>query len=512
MIAVVLEGIALKHYPRIKALLRLSIYSVLENFGHRQINAWWRAKAFVTTFTRRRKWGVIKRRGYAEESMAALKSANPASSRSALGRLRIYVYVIFVIVIIFAIFFSLLRLLGDKKGDFLSETPTLAKAGGLKIFARARRKHFEIRTFRGWKKLNIKGVNLGIALPGKWFSEFPSSRDTYLSWLEGIAGMNANVVRVYTLLDPLFYKTLDEFNRSSAKKLLLIQEVWPDDEAPGNNLFHSEYANRYKREIETDIKALTGKARIPKRSGRAWGNYDTDVSKYLLGIVIGREITWEVANKTNQLNKDRSGYRGRYVSAAEGSRALESWVAEMCDHAARKLRESGLQTPVGFVSWPTLDPMTHPTESTSGLPEEKEHEDIEVLDPKHITASKAFAGGGYLVATIYTLIIRILCTENRSTPLTATEMESFVTAAISSISSANIQITLPLWGSLVCQHRWVLPTFTLRAFITGGSRNESKGKCLPECMRQYNARVMPGLWFLNGTMNGPKGHGLKWIT
>ena len=394
MIAVVLEGIALKHYPRIKALLRLSIYSVLENFGHRQINAWWRAKAFVTTFTRRRKWGVIKRRGYAEESMAALKSANPASSRSALGRLRIYVYVIFVIVIIFAIFFSLLRLLGDKKGDFLSETPTLAKAGGLKIFARARRKHFEIRTFRGWKKLNIKGVNLGIALPGKWFSEFPSSRDTYLSWLEGIAGMNANVVRVYTLLDPLFYKTLDEFNRSSAKKLLLIQEVWPDDEAPGNNLFHSEYANRYKREIETDIKALTGKARIPKRSGRAWGNYDTDVSKYLLGIVIGREITWEVANKTNQLNKDRSGYRGRYVSAAEGSRALESWVAEMCDHAARKLRESGLQTPVGFVSWPTLDPMTHPTESTSGLPEEKEHEDIEVLDPKHITASKAFAGGG----------------------------------------------------------------------------------------------------------------------
>jgi hypothetical protein len=36
--------------------------TVIENFGYRQLNAWWSCVGTVQTFTKRRGWGVIQRR------------------------------------------------------------------------------------------------------------------------------------------------------------------------------------------------------------------------------------------------------------------------------------------------------------------------------------------------------------------------------------------------------------------------------------------------------------------
>jgi len=68
LIAVYLEGIAYKRYPRLASLLKLSLYSFLENLGYRQLNSWWRSKAYVTYFTRKRKWGKSVRMGYKQVS------------------------------------------------------------------------------------------------------------------------------------------------------------------------------------------------------------------------------------------------------------------------------------------------------------------------------------------------------------------------------------------------------------------------------------------------------------
>jgi cellulose synthase/poly-beta-1,6-N-acetylglucosamine synthase-like glycosyltransferase len=64
LIAVYIEGIAYEHYPRLPALLKLSFYSFLDNLGYRQINTWWRTRAYVTYHTRRRRWGEVGRSGY----------------------------------------------------------------------------------------------------------------------------------------------------------------------------------------------------------------------------------------------------------------------------------------------------------------------------------------------------------------------------------------------------------------------------------------------------------------
>ncbi len=66
IMAVYIESLAYRRYPRLPSLLKLTFYAVLDNVGYRQINTWWRTKAYFTYYTRRRKWGESRRTRYAE--------------------------------------------------------------------------------------------------------------------------------------------------------------------------------------------------------------------------------------------------------------------------------------------------------------------------------------------------------------------------------------------------------------------------------------------------------------
>src|SRR5213078_4450172 len=80
-----------------------------------------------------------------------------------------------------------------------------------------------------WRDEYLVGVNLGPARPG----EFPStaSRDfaTYAEWLQQIAALHSNTVRIYTILPPAFYQALRAYNERATQPLWLIQEVWIGD-------------------------------------------------------------------------------------------------------------------------------------------------------------------------------------------------------------------------------------------------------------------------------------------
>ena len=51
-------------------MVRLALAAVLENIGYRQLSTLVRAKAFLTMTSRRKKreWGEMRRRGYAQAS------------------------------------------------------------------------------------------------------------------------------------------------------------------------------------------------------------------------------------------------------------------------------------------------------------------------------------------------------------------------------------------------------------------------------------------------------------
>jgi cellulose synthase/poly-beta-1,6-N-acetylglucosamine synthase-like glycosyltransferase len=69
--ALILEEVSYGKYPALGDILRLAKYSVLENFGYRQLTVWWRLKGIWQHLTRRNLvWGKMIRKGFDPEKAA----------------------------------------------------------------------------------------------------------------------------------------------------------------------------------------------------------------------------------------------------------------------------------------------------------------------------------------------------------------------------------------------------------------------------------------------------------
>jgi cellulose synthase/poly-beta-1,6-N-acetylglucosamine synthase-like glycosyltransferase len=62
--AVLLEELSYQRYPNPRDLAVLLSCGVLENFGYRQLTAWWRVKAFWDYFRGKKAWGAMQRKGF----------------------------------------------------------------------------------------------------------------------------------------------------------------------------------------------------------------------------------------------------------------------------------------------------------------------------------------------------------------------------------------------------------------------------------------------------------------
>jgi hypothetical protein len=269
----------------------------------------------------------------------------------------------------------------------------------------------------GDRPVFVMGVNFGVALPGRWPSEFPEDEATYAGWIDTVAAMGANTIRTYTLLPPPFYDALETHNRKRPQqRLWLLQGVWT--ELPEGDNYHAPgYLDGFKDEIRRVIDALHGDLDLAPRPGHASGRYRADVSASVLGWVLGRE--WEPYS-VRAYDRKRGGdvaaggasgaasFHGGYMVVERGT-PFEAWLAGVLDFAvAHETTRYRMQRPVSFVSWPTLDPMTHPTEATvaeetawrrrrgedvSSPPIFEYDNDGVTVDPTRIRATAAAAGG-----------------------------------------------------------------------------------------------------------------------
>jgi hypothetical protein len=62
--AVVLEHLAAAKYPAVSDILRLLVASLIENFGYRQLTAWWRLEGMIEACRGKKGWGNMERRGF----------------------------------------------------------------------------------------------------------------------------------------------------------------------------------------------------------------------------------------------------------------------------------------------------------------------------------------------------------------------------------------------------------------------------------------------------------------
>ena len=218
-----------------------------------------------------------------------------------------------------------------------------------------------------WQPLWVKAINIGAALPGKHPSEFPPDDGTYEHWIELAARMNANALRVYTIHPPQFYRALARWNASHpTSPLWLIHGVWTEP-PPGKKEERYDdpaWSAAFVSEMRRVADVVHGNAVIAPRVGHAAGIYTADVSRWTLAYIIGRE--WEPYSVVEFAARHPSStsFTGKYLTITGGN-AVDVWLASVAERMiSYEMDVYNEQRPLAYTNWPTLDPLTHPTEST----------------------------------------------------------------------------------------------------------------------------------------------------
>lgn len=219
---------------------------------------------------------------------------------------------------------------------------------------------------KGWEPFYVNGVNLAIAKPGTFPGELAATRADYDRWLIDIGKMNVNVIRIYTLHYPHFYQALRDYNLAHADKPLYVMHgIWLDEIETGDYI--TDTTAEFDKEIRYVIDACHGQGEIGLRYGKAFGKYTADISPWVMAFLPGHEMDGSLVLAGDQKWAGYDTYEGKYLRMGKGL-PIEGWVARALDSVAVYDKDRyGDSRPVGWSNWPALDPIHHPTESTTFL-------------------------------------------------------------------------------------------------------------------------------------------------
>ncbi|MGJ7910184.1 hypothetical protein [Neobacillus sp. LXY-1] len=280
--------------------------------------------------------------------------------------------------------------------QFPQEKIELTKQAGITTNSKTGDSFIQIKKNGKWENFLIKGVNMGIGKPGYFPGETAISKDEYFRWFKEIGAMNANAIRVYTLHPPEFYEALYKYNQIAKKPLYLFHGTWVNEE----NLIHTQDAfeqvntDDAKLEIKNMIDIIHGNANLPKRPGHASGTYKYDISKYVIGMLIGTEWDPSMVSNTNEKHRNVKQYNGVYFQT-NNAQPFEIWLAGLLDYAAKyEVDNYQWQHTLSFTNWVTTDLLKHPAEPL-------ETEDLVSVNPNHITPTGELKAGYFASYHIY---------------------------------------------------------------------------------------------------------------
>lgn len=253
-----------------------------------------------------------------------------------------------------------------------------------------------------WKKIFIKGVNIGAGKPGSFPGEVAITYDEYYRWFGYISEMNANTIRVYTTQRPQFYNALYDFNQKAEKDgkqpIYVIHGVWVNendiltiDDAFGNN---DKILNDVIKSGQEIVDIIHGDSYLPVHKGYADGTYTTDVSQYVVGWILGIEWEPSFVVGTNENNMNRNHYNGKYLYTISAS-PFEAFLAELGDKIiGYEMTKYNMQRPVAFSNWVTTDPLKHPNEPYK-------NEDLVEVNVEHVKWHDTFKPGMFASYHVY---------------------------------------------------------------------------------------------------------------
>jgi hypothetical protein len=271
--------------------------------------------------------------------------------------------------------------------------------GEISLVAKTEDRSFLVYRDGKFRNSFLTGVNLGATKPGYFPGELAITKTEYLRWFKHIHDMNADVIRVYTTMKPDFYDALYEFNKGKSRPLYLMQGLWKNEDI-SQALGHA-YANDDEiiRTLIQDGKDLVdifhGNITLPERQGLAWGTYTNDISKYVIGWILGVEWDPHFVNNTNLMHPNRNQYKGNYIETTSNASPFEAFLTHFGDVILTyEMEQYGMMRPLSFSNWLTTDPLNHPNEP---YPEE----DMVSVNTEHIVATESFLSGLFASYHVY---------------------------------------------------------------------------------------------------------------
>lgn len=253
-----------------------------------------------------------------------------------------------------------------------------------------------------YEPFEVRGVNLGVGLPGEWATDYAIDEETYLRWFQYIQELGANTIRVYTLLQDDFYNAFYQYNtaREAAgeEPLWLIHGVWVNDyvQYSHRDAYDDDFLQALLDDSKTLVDMLHGQRSLILGRGLGSGSYRHDVSDWVIGYILG--VEWEDVTVAYTDNKypERTSYQGTYMSTTEDATPFEAMLAQAMDniieYETSRYREQRL---VAFSNWPTTDPFSY-------TPEISDHFlKCATVDAEHIRPTEAFLSGYFASYHVY---------------------------------------------------------------------------------------------------------------
>lgn len=261
-------------------------------------------------------------------------------------------------------------------------------------------KEILVDTGNGFTPFEIKGVDMGVGIPGHYSTEYAIDKETYLRWFQMIQDMGANTIRVYTILSSDFYEAVYEFNTTHPEPIYVIHGVWVNDYVLNSHVdaYDDTFFKVLKEDCRTLVDVLHGRKRMNLGYGtsNASGSYTYDISPWVLGYIIG--VEWEdiTVAYTDHAQKERDFYQGTYLYTSNDATPFEAMLAETGDliiqYESQKYKEQRL---VAFSNWPTTDPLTYP-ETVNHI-----FKKCAQIDVEHIQSTDKFLSGQFASYHIY---------------------------------------------------------------------------------------------------------------